>query len=108
MERFGLAGDEVANGNITFGDPWALVEQPRGLQKWRKSISTSVPPSRSMSAQHLSETPLALFIAEELKLVAARNAKAASRDLPTCRSAAVPCTRENGSVASNPAAASAR
>ena len=86
MQRLGPARNKVANGNITFSDPWALVEQPRSFQKWRKIDLDERAAEALDGAQHLRETPHALFIAEKLKLVDARHTEAATHDLSPCRS----------------------
>src|SRR4029077_19166371 len=70
-----------ADGNVALGDPWALIEQPRGLQEWCEIDLDECAAEPLDQAQHLRETLLSLPISEKLELLDARDAKAAARDL---------------------------
>src|SRR5215813_10172614 len=76
VQRPGIALDEVADGDVTLGDPGPLVKQPRGFKEWAKVDAFSFTPKTLEAFQHFLEQLRRLRIAKKLELLSSRHAEA--------------------------------
>ena len=87
VQSIRAAVDEISNCDVTLGDPWSLVEQPRRFKEGAKIDLDEFAAETLDAPQRLAEEALAFAVAEKLQLAWTRRPEPRSLDDARARAA---------------------